>query len=283
VRIYITGANGLVGRELMREASARHEVVNTERIDVRDAVAVSEAIGSTRPDWVIHLAAFTDVDGAEARNEEAHAVNADGTSHVARGARAAGARLLVMSTDYVFDGEKGAPYVEEDFPAPLCAYGRSKLAGERVAKAVLPDCLIARSSWIYGQHRRNFVDAILDQAGKPQITVVEDEEGSPTYAVDLARGLLELVDVGARGIVHVVNAGGVSRADLARAVLRLAGENPSKVVPTTRARLGRPAMRPAYSVLSTARYQSLAGQPLRSWEDALADYVTSRRSSEAAR
>lgn len=283
MRIYITGASGLVGREVVEALDGRHEVVGREHIEVRDADAIGRAIAGARPDWVVHLAACTDVEGAENRREEAHAVNADGTAHVARATRTAGARLLYLSTDYVFDGAKRTPYDEEDATAPISVYGRSKLAGEQVARAVLPDCTTVRSAWLYGRHRRNFVDAILDQVGKARIRVVEDEEGSPTYAPDLARALVALLEAAAEGIVHVVNQGEASRFELARAILRLAGEDADKIVPTTQARLRRLARRPIYSVLSTARYARLVGEPLRHWEAALAEHLALKRTSEATR
>jgi dTDP-4-dehydrorhamnose reductase len=261
-----------------------HQIVGGGRIEVRDGEAIAGAIAGARPDWVVHLAAFTNVDGAEEREDEALAVNGEGTAHAARAARAAQARFLYVSSDYVFDGQKRTPYVEDDVTAPLSAYGRSKLAGEQAAMAVLPDCLIARSAWIYGRHRKNFVDSILALAeSRPQVQVVKDEEGSPTYAPDLARGLAALIEAGASGVVHVVNTGGTSRYHLARTALRLAGEDPEKIVPTTQAQFKRPAPRPAYSVLSTARFETLTSETLRPWEAALADYVASRRTSEAAR
>lgn len=283
MRIYVTGASGLVGRELVPIlAAARHAVAGEERVDVRDPEAVARAVARARPDWVIHLAAYTRVDEAESHEPEARAVNVDGTEQVARAARAAGARLLYMSTDYVYDGEKPAPYVEDDPPAPRSAYGRSKLDGERRAAAVLPECLIVRGGWLYGREK-GFVNAILAAAAaRPRLEVVEDEEGSPTYAPDLARALAALVEAGASGIVHAANQGGTSRYALARAALELAGDDPAKVVPTTRAAFGRPAARPRYAVLACARYARLTGAVLRPWRDALAEHVA-LRAKEVAR
>jgi dTDP-4-dehydrorhamnose reductase len=284
VRIYVTGASGLVGRELTTVLESRHQIVGGEHIDVRDAEAISHAVVEARPDWVVHLAAFTNVDGAEGHADEVQAVNTEGTAHVALAARATRARLLYLSSDYVFDGRKRSPYVEEDVPAPLSTYGRSKVGGELAVRAASPDWLIVRSAWLYGRHRRNFIDTILDlAASRARVEVVEDEEGSPTYVPDLARGLAALIAAGATGIVHVTNTGSANRYQLATAALQLAGEDPAKLVPTTQARFGSPAPRPKYSVLSSARYASLTGEPMRPWEAALADHVALRRASEAAR
>jgi dTDP-4-dehydrorhamnose reductase len=294
VRIYVTGLTGLVGRELGAAlAAAGHAVVGEPRrpdtgerlIDVRSGAAVARAIAEAEPDWVVHLAAYTRVDDAERQPREAEAVNAGGTANVARAARALGARLLVMSTDYVFDGRRPhrTPYVETDPTGPRSVYGRTKLEGERRAAAIVPDCLIVRSSWLYGA-RQGFVDAILDlAASRPPVQVVSDEEGSPTYAPDLAAALVALLEAGASGPVHAANAGGVTRLELARTALRLAGDDPAKVVPTTQKAFGRAAPRPEFSVLDCTRCAALTGRALRPWEAALAEHVALRRAHEVTR
>jgi dTDP-4-dehydrorhamnose reductase len=276
VRIYVTGVSGLLGRELSpRLAAAGHELVGSERIEITAPDGIGRAIAAARPDWVVHLAAYTKVDDAEREPEVAAAVNIAGTVFVARGARAAGARLLYMSTDYVYDGEKGAPYVEDDPPHPISAYGRTKLGGEVAATAVVPEALIARGGWLYGAGR-GFPAAILKSAaapGRAPLRVVTDEMGCPTAAGDLAAAIVRLLATRARGIVHVANAGGVSRFDLARAVLELAGEDPDRVQPITQAENQRAARRPRASVLDLHRFTELTGTPLRAWENALAEHL----------
>lgn len=274
MRIYVTGGTGLLGGELTPLLQAAgHEVVSRERVDVCDREAIRRAIVGARPDWVIHLAAYTRVDQAEVETAEAARVNIGGTTHVAQAAEKARARLLTMSTDYVYDGAKGSPYVEDDPPRPISAYGWSKLAGEAAAQAVVPHGLVVRSGWLYGPGR-GFVHAILRAAAHDRpLRVVADEVGSPTSAEDLGRGIVALIDSGATGIVHVANGGGTSRFALARAVLVLAGHDPDRVEPTTQAEFGSPARRPPDSRLDTARYAELVGQPLRPYEEALAEQM----------
>jgi dTDP-4-dehydrorhamnose reductase len=278
VRIYVTGASGLLGRELTKHlAAAGHDALGAERVDIREPEPIVRAIAAARPDWVVHLAAYTRVDDAEGEPEVAATVNIAGTVHVARGARAAGARLLHMSTDYVYDGEKGAPYVEDDPPRPISAYGRSKLGGEYAASAVVPEVLIVRGGWLYGLSR-GFPLAILNAAraqDRPPLRVVTDEVGCPTAAGDLAQGIVRLLAVRARGIVHVANGGAVSRFDLARALLRLAGDDPGRVLPITQDQNQRAARRPRASALDLQRFTALTGAPLRAWEEALAEHVAS--------
>ncbi len=275
--IYVTGLGGLVGGAVgPLLVQNGHEVVGGERVDIRDREGVMRAMTAAGPQWVIHLAAYTRVDDAEHEPEVAALVNIAGTVHVASAARACGARLLYMSTDYVYDGEKGEPYEEDDPPRPGSTYARSKLGGEMAAMSVVPDCLIVRGGWLYGPGK-GFIDAILERAASDTaLEVVTDERGSPTRAGDLANGLVALITAGAAGIVHVANTGWASRFELARAALRLAGGDPERVKPTTRARIGRPAQRPANSVLDCQRFARLTGGRLRGWEEALADHIAAR-------
>jgi dTDP-4-dehydrorhamnose reductase len=285
VRIYVTGAKGLVGRELIRLLEARqHEVLGHEEVEIRDADVIARDLVPARPDWVIHLAGYTAVDDAEAHPDEAAQVNVTGTVNVASAARAAGSRLLYMSTDFVYDGEGTEPYVETDRPAPLSVYGHSKLAGEYAALTVLEnDCLIVRGGWLYGRGRGFIKTIVAAAASRPSLRVVTDEVGCPTLVPDLVVGLTALVEAGASGIVHLANRGGTSRYELARTALRLAGDDPEKIQPTTQAEYGRPARRPRFSVLSCANFERLTGDSLRPREEALADHVAASGNSGVAR
>ncbi|HWN80607.1 MAG TPA: dTDP-4-dehydrorhamnose reductase [Candidatus Udaeobacter sp.] len=283
MRIYVTGASGLLGRELApRLRAAGHELVGSERVEITAPEGIARAIVAARPDWVVHLAAYTRVDDAETEPEVAATTNIAGTVFVARGARAAGARLFYMSTDYVYDGEKSSPYVETDPPHPISAYGRSKLGGELAAAAVVPEVLIVRGGWLYGPGR-GFPAAILRAAaaGGASLRVVTDELGCPTAAGDLAAAIERLLGVGAQGIVHVANAGGVTRFDLARTVLELAGEDPARVQPITQAQNQRAARRPRAAVLELRRFADLTGVPLRAWEKALAEHLAGAQNPES--
>jgi dTDP-4-dehydrorhamnose reductase len=219
---------------------------------------------------VINCAGYTAVDQAEAEPELAWAVNAEGAEAVARACAQAGAHLVHLSTDYVFDGRGRRPYREDDPPAPLSAYGRSKLAGEERVRRVLPGALIVRSAWLFGPGRADFVDKVLARARQGRrVRVVADQVGSPTYTVDLARALVELGRRRVGGVLHVVNAGQASRYELARQAVRLAGLEVELVEPVSSREYVLPAARPAYSVLDSRRAARLLGGPLPTWLDAL--------------
>lgn len=286
MRILVTGANGILGRAL-RERLAGADTLylwGREEADVADESAVRAAARRLDFDTVIHAAAYTNVDGAQSEPDLAMAVNRDGTRHVAALARERGAVFVYVSSDYVFDGTKGTPYVEEDPPRPLSVYGASKLAGEGAALDSGAPCLVVRTSWLFGPGGKNFVDTIAAKAlrGEP-LQVVDDQRGSPTYARDLAHGIEILLRRGALGIVHVTNTGETTWHGLAVEIARTLG-SPVSVAPVSTARLARPAPRPAASVLSGARYTALAGAPLPSWEDAVHRHLADRpsRQGEAA-
>lgn len=267
----VTGGAGMLGRDLVAQLEPRHEVTAVDlEVDVTDAAAVADCVAACRPEAVFHLAAWTDVDGAEAREPDAAAVNADGAGIVAAAAARAGAALLLPSTDYVFDGRKGAAYDEDDTPAPLGAYGRTKLAGERAALAAHPGgTRVARTAWLYGHHGRNFVDTMRRLGGeREELDVVDDQTGSPTWTRELAPALEALIDQ-PPGVYHTAGGGAVTWAGLARAVFEETGCR-CRVNPVTTEAIGRPAPRPRYSALVSAR----AGAPrLRDWRAALADYL----------
>jgi dTDP-4-dehydrorhamnose reductase len=242
-------------------------------VDIVDGPAVQRAVAAARPDAVVNCAAFTDVDAAEEQPEEAMAVNRGGAENVAAAAAGAGAAVVHLSSDYVFDGAKAAPYVESDEPAPVSAYGHSKLEGERAVAAANPRHTIVRSSWLFGVGGRNFVATMLRLgAERDQVSVVTDQVGCPTFTGHLARALVELAEREAPGILHVAGAGWTSWHDFALEIFREAGID-CRVEPTTTSELGRPAPRPAYSVLVSERPDA---PRLPSWRDGLAEYLSAR-------
>ena len=279
MKILVTGAGGMLGSDLMARLEGRHEAVgvDVDDFDITDELAARDAVAALRPGWVIHLAAYTNVDGCEGDPDTAHRVNAEGAGNIAKACWGVRARMLHVSTDYVYDGRKDAPYAETDPVGPLNAYGASKLKGERAVLRVLPDALVVRTSWLFGLNGPNFVEAILRQVGvKDELPVVDDQVGSPTFTVDLADALARLVEAGASGIVHVSNSGECSWYDYARRILELAGITGITVRPVSTEKLGRPALRPAYSVLSNERYAAITGHRLRAWDEALAEYLKNR-------
>ena len=252
----------MLGQDMLRAAGARGVGLTHSELDVRDAAAVAEALdGAT----VINCAAYTNVDGAEADSEAAHAVNADGARNVAEAA----ARVVYVSTDYVFDGSKGEPYVESDQTGPLQEYGHSKLAGERATAAANEDHLIVRSSWLFGAGGRNFVETMLALGReRDELLVVDDQVGSPTFTPHLAGALVALADGGERGVLHVAGAGSCSWYGFARAIFDRAGLD-AGLRPCATEDFPRPARRPASSVLGSER-----GAPaLPTWEDGLDAYL----------
>jgi dTDP-4-dehydrorhamnose reductase len=271
MRIFLTGATGQLGLALQR-VLADHELAAPPEADADITHAsIVDRIAGARPEVVIHAAAYTDVDGAEARPDRAFAVNAAGTRLVAQAAAKSGARLIAISTDYVYDGANAAPYREDDPVSPLGVYGASKLAGEREALAAAPDAVILRTAWLYGEGK-NFVRTILRLAAeRDELRIVSDQIGSPTWAEDLARAIRAVLGVRAAGVYHAVNAGSCSWHAFAVTILRLAGLE-RRVVPISTAELGRPAKRPARSVLDCSKLAGL-GVHMRPWQDALADYL----------
>jgi dTDP-4-dehydrorhamnose reductase len=256
MRVLITGAGGQVGRELVEAfaGGGHHEVLGLDRsaLDVSDRDAVLAAITTTRPDVVVHPAAWTAVDACESDPDRALLVNGLGTRHVADGARRVGAPVVYVSTDYVFDGSKPVPYVEWDEPSPASVYGRSKLAGERELD---PGSTIVRTSWVCGFHGANMVKTILRLAAEHDVlTFVDDQRGHPTFADDLARMIKRLVVDRRPGVFHVTNQGAVSWFEFAQEVLVAAGHDPGRVKPVSTADLQppRPAPRPPNSVLDNA-------------------------------
>jgi dTDP-4-dehydrorhamnose reductase len=274
MKAMIIGATGLLGKPLMREwRGAELMGTGSRDLDIRDARAVRELIDRKHPDWIVLAAAYTDVDGCESNSELAFAVNREGAVNVASACKAAGAKLVFISSDYVFDGTKNVPYETGDQRNPQSVYGRTKAEAELRLLEILPDCCILRTSWLYGVGGKCFPDTILKLAAtRPKLDVVNDQRGSPTYTLDLARAIVALCGNNAQGIVHASNAGNCTWFDFARAIV---GDEAS-VIPVSSDAFPRLAMRPAYSVLSTERYERITGVKPESWEEGLREYLQRR-------
>jgi len=273
MRILIIGSNGLLGSDLVEDWQGDVVIPATSRqADIRDLSQVRQLVARNHPDWIILAAGFTDVDASERDPDMAFAVNRDGAKNASIAAREVGAKICYFSTDYLFDGTADRPYEPEDPIRPLNTYGASKAAGEQAVREQAGHWLIARTSWLFGATRAGFPEKILQAAdNQPELKVVADQTGSPTYTRDLATAIRELVRAGAHGIVHVTNSGACSRFEFAREILRKAGRTTS-VLPITSTDADRPAKRPAYSVLSP-KALATHGITLRSWQEALAAYL----------
>jgi dTDP-4-dehydrorhamnose reductase len=279
MRVTIFGASGLLGKALMHEWSGDEVTgLGSRDADIRDARRVQEVVQETRPESIVLAAAYTDVDGCESNQKLAFAVNRDGAMNVATAAKEVGARLVFLSSDYVFDGTKTTPYETGDVRNPQSVYGCTKAEAEMRLLELMPDCCVVRTSWLFGIGGKCFPDTILRlAASRPTLDVVNDQRGSPTYAVDLARAIVQLCRNNASGIVHVTNAGDCSWFEFAEEIVRSA-ELTTTVRPVSSQQMARPAPRPAYSVLSPARLQAL-GIKMPSWHDALRRYLEQRQLS----
>lgn len=273
--ILVVGANGMLGHDLIDLLGARGHGIDIEDIDITDLASVLTVIGELKPEVVINCAAYTDVDGCESNTEKAMAVNGEGVGYLAMACRDLGSLLVQVSTDYVFDGGKGTPYLEDDAPCPLSVYGESKLAGEMNA-AFAKEYLIVRTQWLYGLHGKNFVETMLRLgAEKDELTVVDDQIGSPTWTVDLARAIIALVDNGCRGVYHAANSEFCSWNGFAKAIFAESGLNVT-VSPMTTDELNRPARRPLYSTLECGKLIRDTGFQPQTWRTALREYLRLR-------
>ncbi|MBC7327237.1 dTDP-4-dehydrorhamnose reductase [bacterium] len=276
MRILITGAKGMLASDIQRVISEKEEVIplSKQELDITDSRKVMETICSLKPDIVIHCAAFTNVDQCELEPDKAYLVNTVGTWAVASACARIGASLVYISTDYVFDGAKGAPYIEVDEPNPLNVYGKSKLGGEKVVLMNLQRFFIVRTAGLYGANGKNFVTTILTRAreGKP-LGVVADQVVSPTYTLDLARAIAELIYSPYYGIYHITNQGEVSWHRFAQEILRLSGLD-VPVKPITSSEWPSPARRPLYSALRSLSWEHFGFTPLRNWQEALSDFLS---------
>jgi dTDP-4-dehydrorhamnose reductase len=285
----VTGAAGQLGSALAAHLAERGIPceAHDRRLDIADSDAVRRAILALKPVVLANAAAYTDVDGCERDPARAKAVNAEAPASLAALCRGLGVRLLHVSTDYVFDGRGTRPLREDDPVGPLSEYGRSKLAGERAVLAAAPDFVVVRSSWVFGSGK-NFVASVCARArqlreeptGGP-LRVVDDQIGSPTYAEDLAEGLVRLLERGGRGLYHLANRGVASRTQLARLALDVAGLADIEIQPVKTADFPLPAPRPLYSVLDCGRAEAL-GVRQRPWEEAVRAYLARAAPRRAA-
>ena len=281
MRIVITGADGQLGLELQQ--ALKNETIIPFVWPAFDLLKpdAEEQIVAAAPDVIIHTAAYTNVDKAEQEPDIAMAVNADGTERVARAANRVGARLMYISTDYVFDGTKGRPYEENDATNPLSAYGRSKREGEQRALARCANTLVVRTAWLYSMHGANFVKTIIRLAREQrELRVVNDQHGCPTHARDLAGALSGIMSLPLKGIVHAPGSGDCTWYELACATVSLMGV-PVDVLPISTKDAGRPAQRPAYGVLAN-RILAEAGITLPHWKESLARFMVETRSLASA-
>jgi dTDP-4-dehydrorhamnose reductase len=281
VKVVVTGAGGMLGRDVVRVAEqGGHEVtaLTHEELDITDSGAAERVIRSEQPEALINCAAWTDVDGAETSLDDAVRVNGHGARNLAAAAAAVGCKIVFPSTDYVFDGIKTEPYVESDPVGPMSAYGKSKLVGEGETAANNPRHFIVRASWLFGTNGRNFVDTMLGLGDSLEhVTVVKDQVGCPTYTGHLAEGLLRLVEWEDFGVYHMAGGGECSWYEFAVEIFEQAGVE-CRVLSQTSDMLDRPAPRPAYSVLVSEREPAIY---LPDWKEGLAAFLTERAEAPA--
>lgn len=276
--ILVVGHQGMLGADLTRILTetfpdTRLSGLDLPEFDITDERGVEKALDMCRPDVVVNCAAYTDVDGCETETRLAMAVNGDGPGFLARAAKRTGARLIHVSTDFVFDGRKSTPYTEDDATRPLSAYGASKLAGEQAVRAEGDRWVIARTAWLYGKNGPNFVNRMLKLAReKQELSVVTDQVGSPTWTCDLSHAICALIGSHASGLFHTVNGGCCSRFELVEEIVR-SGESGVRLRPVDSSAFPRPARVPSYSPLDTSKLTRETGHLMRPWQEAVTDYI----------
>ncbi len=276
MRILVCGSKGMLGTDLVRLLELRHNVIGVDfdEMDITCQEAVRDQISAMDLDLVINTAAYTNVDGSEQNEAEAFLINAEGPENLAVACRDQKISLIHVSTDYVFDGKKKTPYHRDDQPNPMGVYGRSKLEGEKRIQNILSDVCIIRTAWLYGKAGKNFIKAILEQASKKNLLkVVADQKGSPTYTMDLSQALQAAAEKGLHGVYHVTNRGSCSWLEFAEKIVAFSGKDGVEIEPLTTKELGRPAPRPANSVLDCGEFEADSGMLLRPWPEALKDYL----------
>ncbi|MED4281714.1 dTDP-4-dehydrorhamnose reductase [Priestia megaterium] len=275
-KVLITGANGQLGKELVELFTEKGFEVygfGRDKMDITNQVQVQEIIGAVKPNIVIHSAAHTKVDLAEAEPDQAFSINAYGTRNVAVAAEAVGAKLVYVSTDYVFDGTNDEPYNEFSPTSPLGVYGKSKLAGEQFVRDLHSKFFIVRTSWVYGKYGANFVKTMLKLGEeRKELSVVADQIGCPTYTLDLAHAILELVDTQKYGVYHISNSGSCSWYEFAKEIFKVSNME-VQVNPCTTADFPRPASRPANSVFEHMSIKLNNFTSVRHWREALSSFL----------
>ena len=273
MKVLVTGGNGQLGRAFS-SADSGHQVtaLGHAMLDVTRYESVIQAVDTYQPDAVVHAAAYTNVDGAEADFDGAFRLNGNGTRNVAAACLNRNIKMVYVSTDYVFDGTGTRPYIELDEVNPLTVYGKTKLFGEQIAAQICPRLFVARTAWLYGDGN-NFVRTMLKLAKeRDYLTVVNDQFGTPTYTVDLAKAILSVLPTENYGTYHMTNQGSCSWYDFSREIFRIAGIE-IEVRPVTTAQFPRPAKRPMYSVLRNYLLEMTIGDMFRPWEEALEEYL----------
>ncbi|WP_407391821.1 dTDP-4-dehydrorhamnose reductase [Methanobrevibacter sp.] len=275
MKILITGSNGMLGHDLQDVLSKKHELILTtsKTLDITDKEHVIDFICDKKPDLVINSAAYTDVDGCEENQDLAYSINGDGVRNLALACKEIDCPLVHVSTDYVFDGSARDPIAEDGEIGPISVYGKSKLKGEEAILEILDKYFIVRTAWLYGINGKNFPKTMLELAkNHPEITVVYDEVGTPTYTPDLACGISQLIETDYYGIYHLTNSGSCSWCEFARYIFEVAGCD-VKVIPVTASEFARPAPRPSYSVLDNRNWVDNGFEPLRDYKEAIKEYI----------
>ena len=274
-KLIVFGSNGMLGSAAVEVFSKKFEIIahDIDSVDICDNAAVEKVIALKKPSLILNCAAYTDVDGCEKNRGTAFRVNAEGPRNIAVNSSKYGARVIHISTDYIFDGQKGTPYTETDTPSPISVYGLSKLKGEKNVMAHAKDSLIVRTSWLYGPSGRNFVSTLANlPKNESVLKVVSDQKGKPTYTYDLAEAILNAVEKQLKGVVNICNSGECSWYEFAIAIFNLLGRKIS-VNPASSEEYKRPAARPRYSVFSLEKYERETGRRTRHWKEALGEYI----------
>ena len=276
MKILVLGYTGMLGSDIVNMLILSHEVTgkNSKDFDISSLDDCRRVIGETHPDVVINATAYTNVDACESDRERCFSVNAEGVKNVAMSCRDAGIKIVQFSTDYVFDGKKKTPYVEDDSCNPVSAYGQSKLQGELYLKEFSNNYILIRTAWLYGKNGKNFVNTIIEKAkSEKMLQVVDDQTGSPTYTVDLVSAVRLLIEGNYTGTFHLTNRGTCNWHEFALRILEYANITDIDIKPIKSDQLQRKAFRPHYSVFSCKKFTEVTKRTMRFWQIALKDYV----------